>query len=178
LQGWRRLVVEIPLCPAAEHAGSRVVRAGAHRKPPHRRQRWWCRPWNGDPRHRFTSVLTRQGEPHAVCVERSTGVEPWEGQAGARGYRFAAREVGEALVSVAKGTSYRAAAEIARRKAGRVLAGNPGRRRRSSADEGQLVANWVDVCSESVCPGELPERWPHTLAVDSQNFRVRSGPNS
>jgi hypothetical protein len=105
-------------------------------------------------------------------------LEPWVGQAGAREYRFAAREVGGALVSAAKGTTYRAAAEVARRKAGRVPGGNEGRRRRSPANQGQLVANWVDVCSEFVCLGELPERWPHTLAVDSQNFRVRTGRNS
>ncbi len=109
-------------------------------------------------------------------MECSTALEPWEGQAGAREYRFAAREVGEALVLVAKGTSYRVAAEIARQKAGRVP---PGRRsRRSPANEGQLVANWVDVCSEFVCADQLPERWPHTIAVDSQNFRVNSGPNA
>jgi hypothetical protein len=167
--------MEIPECPVAGHAGSRVVRGGWYGKPPHLRQRWWCRPANGDPKHRFTPVLTRQGEPHAFCVECSTGLEAWEGQAGAREYRFAAREVGEALVLVAKGTSYRVAAEIARQKAGRVPPG--GRSRRSPANEGQLVANWVDVCSEFVCAGELPERWPHTIAVDSQNFRVNSGPN-
>jgi hypothetical protein len=79
------------------------------------------------------------------------------------------------LVSVAKGTTYRAAAGIARRKAGRVPRDKEARRRRSPANEGQLVANWVDVCSEFVCAGELPDRWPHTLAVDSQNFRVNSG---
>jgi len=155
--------------------GSRVVRGGWYGKPPHRRQRWWCRPANGDPKHRFTPVLTRQGDPHAYCVECSTALEPWEGQAGAREYRFAAREVGEALVSVAKGTSYRVAAEIARQKAGRIPAGACSRR--SPANEGQLVANWVDVCSEFICPGQLPDRWPHTIAVDSQNFRVNSGPN-
>ena len=169
--------MEIPECPIPEHAGSRVVRGGWYGKPPHRRQRWWCRPVNGAPKHRFTPVLTRQGEPHPYCVECSTGLEPWEGQAGAREYRFAAREVGEALVSVAKGTSYRAAAEIARQKAGRIPP-ERRRRRRSAANEGQLVANWVDVCSELVCAGQLPERWPHTLAVDSQNFRIRTGPDA
>jgi len=76
-----------------------VVRAGWCGKPPHRRQRWLCRPQNGDRRHRFTPVLTRQGERHAFCVECSTGLEPWEGQAGAREYRFSAREVGEALAA-------------------------------------------------------------------------------
>jgi hypothetical protein len=105
-------------------------------------------------------------------------LEPWEGQAGAREYRFAAREVGEALVSVAKGTSYRAAAEVARVKAGRELPPAGEGSRRSPANEGQLVANWVDVCSEFVCTGALSGRWPHTVAVDSQNFRVNSGPRA
>ncbi len=166
--------MEIPVCPVSEHAGSRVVRGGWYGKPSHRRQRWLCRPTNGDPKHRFTPVLTRQGQPHPFCVECSTGLELWEGQAGAREYRFSAREVGEALVLVAKGSSYRAAAELARQKAGRVLA-ERGHGRRSAANEGQLVANWVDVCSGFICAGELPERWPHAIAVDSQNFRVKSG---
>ncbi len=166
--------MEIPVCPVSEHAGSRVVRGGWYGKPSHRRQRWLCRPTNGDPKHRFTPVLTRQGQPHPFCVECSTGLELWEGQAGAREYRFSAREVGEALVLVAKGSSYRAAAELARQKAGLVLA-ERGHGRRSAANEGQLVANWVDVCSGFICAGELPERWPHAIAVDSQNFRVKSG---
>jgi Transposase, Mutator family len=169
--------MEIPECPIAAHAGSKVVRGGWYGKPPHRRQRWWCRPANGDTKHRFTPVLTRQGEPHPFCVECSTGLEPWEGQAGAREYRFAAREVGEALVSVANGSSYRVAAEIARHKAGRVPPPRP-RKRRSQSNEGQLVANWVDVCGEFVCAEQLPACWPDTVAVDSQNFRVKSGPRT
>src|SRR5947209_18193011 len=112
--------MEVRACPIPEHAGSRVVRGGWYGKAPHRRQRWWCRPANGDPKHRFTPLLTRQGDPHAYCVECSTALEPWEGQAGAREYRFAAREVGEALVAVARGSSYQAAAEAARRHAGRL----------------------------------------------------------
>lgn len=154
-----------------------MVRAGRYGKPPHVRQRWWCQPSNGDPRHRFTPVLTRQGEPHAFCVECSTALEPWEGQAGARDYWFAAREVGEALVSVAEGCSYRVAAESARRQAGRVPPTPTERqaRRRDPARDGQIVANWVDVFTGLVCAGELPERWPHTLLVDSMNFRIRTG---
>jgi hypothetical protein len=46
--------------------------------------------------------------------------EEWEGQAGARTYWFAAREVGAALAAVAGGASYRAASEQARRQADRV----------------------------------------------------------
>lgn len=56
------------------------------------------------PPHRFTPVLTHQGEPHRFC-ECSTALEPWEGQAGARDYRFGTHEVGEALVAVARGAS-------------------------------------------------------------------------
>jgi hypothetical protein len=171
--------MEIPECPILEHAGAKVLRGGWYGKPPHRRQRWWCVPANGDAKHRFTPVLTRQGSPHGFCVECSTGLEPWEGQAGAREYRFAAREVGAALASVAAGTSYRTAAEIARQKAGRMPAPKRGRRqRRQTANEGQLVANWLDVCGELVCAGQLPDRWPETLLVDSQNFPVKSGPNT
>jgi hypothetical protein len=170
--------MEIPECPIAEHAGSTVVRAGWNGKAPHRRQRWLCRPANGEPRHRFIPVLTRQGEPHAYCVECSTGLEPWEGQAGARDYRFAAREVGEALVAVAAGASYRAAAEAARKRAQREPTGGtrkPGARLRDALRDGQIVANWIDVFAELICAEELPRHWPETLLVDSKNFRIHSG---
>ena len=170
--------MEIPECPIAEHAGSVVVRAGWYGKPPHRRQRWLCRPTNGDSRHRFTPVLTRQGEPGAYCVECSTGLEPWEGQAGAREYRFAAREVGEALAAVAAGASYRQAAEAARRRAHREPSGqarNGHARRRDPLRDGQIVANWIDVFAGVVSAAELPRRWPETLLIDSKNFRIRSG---
>jgi hypothetical protein len=56
----------------------------------------------------------------------------------------------------------------------RLKAGADGARRRN---EGQLVANWVDVCGRFICAGQLPERWPHTIAVASQNFRIKSGAN-
>jgi hypothetical protein len=172
-------VVEVPVCEIAEHAGGRVVRAGWYGKAPHRRQRWLCRPGNGDAPHRFTPVLPRQGEPHAYCVECSTALEPWEGQAGAREYRFPAREVGEALVAVAKGATYRVAAEAARRHGGRVPGAPSGgrreRRRRDPARDGQLVANWVDVFTGLVCDGHLAMRWPDVLLVDSKGFRIKSG---
>ncbi len=65
-------------------------------------------------------MLTRQGEPRPVCVECSTRLEEWEGQAGARDYRFAAREIGDALAAVARGTSYKSAAKMARLAADRM----------------------------------------------------------
>jgi len=170
--------VEIPVCLVAGHGGGTVVRAGWYGKRPHRRQRWLCRPANGAAPHRFTPVLTRQGEPHPVCVECSTALEPWEGQAGARDYRFAAREVGEALVAVARGASYRSAAEAARRAGDRMPAAASRERRWSDRDparDAQLVCNWIDVFSELVCAQELPACWPAVLLVDSRGFRITTG---
>lgn len=170
--------MEVPQCRVAGHAGGVVVRAGLYGKAPHRRQRWLCRPPNGDVSHRFTPVLTRQGEPHPFCEECSTALEPWEGQAGAREYRFAAREVGEALVAVARGASYKSAAQAARHAADRLPEAAPSRRHwryRDPARDGQLVANWVDVFSDLVCGDELPERWPAVLLIDSRGFRITTG---
>jgi hypothetical protein len=48
--------------------------------------------------------------------------------------------------------------------------------RRDAARDGQLVANWVDVFSEPLCAGLLPERWPELLVIDSTEMRVKSGP--
>ena len=89
---------------------------------------------------------------------------------------FSAREVGRALALVAAGESYRQAASVARRAAGRSqkrLTGN-GRRRDPNLD-GQLVANWVDSLAPIVCAGELPGRWPDRLALDSREFRIDRG---
>src|SRR5215216_3860711 len=166
--------VEVAECP--EHPGSRVVRAGWYGKPPHRRQRWLCRPVDGGRPLRLCGVLPRQATSEHYCVECSTRLERWEGQAGAREYWFSAREVGRALALVAAGESYRQAASVARRAAGRSqkrLTGN-GRRRDPNLD-GQLVANWVDSLAPIVCAGELPGRWPDRLALDSREFRIDRG---
>lgn len=167
------------MCPNPAHAGSRVTRAGWYGKAPHLRQRWWCRPVNGEPSHRFAEVLPRQttSQHGHVCVECSTKLEPWEGQAGAREYLFAAREVGHALAMVASGVTYREAGRAARAMAERShghLTGHRRRRRDPNLD-GQLVANWVDALSPLITDGELPKAWPERLAVDSVEFRVRGG---
>ena len=87
------------------------------------------------------------------------------GQAGARGYRFAAREVGEALALVARGATYRDAAFGARRHGDRLpLVRLTGRAQcRDATRDGQLVANWVDVFTEPLSAGVLPEKWPEVL---------------
>lgn len=172
--------MEVPRCPDPAHAGGRVVRDGWYGKPPHRRQRWRCRPPDGDRPHRFCEVLRRQAASEHYCVECSTRLERWEGQAGAREYWFSAREVGQALALVAAGESYRQAAFAARRAAGRIherLTGGRRRRRDPNLD-GQLVANWVDLLAPIVTAGELPGRWPERLALDSREFRIDRGPRA
>ncbi len=172
--------MEVPRCPNGAHVGGRVVRAGWYGKPPHRRQRWLCRPLNGAVAHRFCELLPRQATSEHFCVECSTQLERWEGQAGAREYWFSAREVGHALALVAAGESYRQAAWAARRAGGRTheaLTGGRGRRRDPNLD-GQLVANWVDSLAAIVTAGELAERWPQRLALDSREFRIDRGPRA
>ena len=102
----------------------------------------------------------------------------WEGQAGARGYRFAAREVGESLALVARGATYRDAAFAARRHGDRLPAVRlTGRAQcRDATRDGQLVANWVDVFAEPLSAGVLPEQWPEVLVIDSAELQVKSGP--
>jgi hypothetical protein len=105
-------------------------------------------------------------------------LEEWEGQAGARDYRFAAREIGDALAAVARGTSYKSAAQMARLAGDRMppsASGDRGWRYRDPARDGQLVANWIDVYSDLVCAGELPERWPAILLLDCRGFRITTG---
>lgn len=171
--------MEVPPCRYAALVGSRVVRDGWYGRPPLRRQRWLCRPPEGSP-HRFSEVLSRQVTSGHYCVECSTRLERWEGQAGAREFWFSAREVGRALALVAAGESYREAASVARRAAGRTheqLTGRRHRRRDPNLD-GQLVANWVDSLAPIITAGELPARWPERLALDSREFRIDRGPRA
>jgi hypothetical protein len=44
--------------------------------------------------------------------------------------------------------------------------------------DGQLVANWVDSLAAIVTAGELPQRWPQRLALDSREFRIDRGPRA
>jgi hypothetical protein len=57
------------------------------------------------------------------------------------------------------------------------LTGGRGRRRDPNLD-GQLVANWVDSLAAVVTAGELPDRWPERLALDSREFRIDRGPRA
>ena len=154
------------------------MRAGWYGRPPHRRQRWLCRPRSGEP-HRFTELLPRRETDRSLCRSCFTRLEPWEGQPGPRSYSFTAREIAELSVRVAAGDTYRSAAQAVRRLAGRPEAGQPapaGRRR--SLSEGQLAANWVDCFADVVTAGGRAQEWPAIVALDAMAFQVVAGANA
>src|SRR5918995_7053435 len=169
--------MEVPVCPDPAHAGGRVVRAGWGGRPPHRRQRWLCRPGGGEP-HRFTELLPRREADRSLCRSCFTQLEPWEGQPGPRTYSFTAREVAYLLVRVAEGATYRSVAQAVRRLAGRPEAGQPRSGRRRSLSEGQLAANWVDCFAELVTRSDPQRGWPAIVVLDSIAFEVVSGANA
>jgi hypothetical protein len=172
--------MERPRCPNPEHAGSRVTRAGWYGKAPHRHQLWWCRTADGQ-KHRFAELLPRRETPSCTCRECSTVLEQWEGQPSARQHSFSAREIAAALVLVARGESYRRAAENVRKTSGRWLDGSFQRSfthrqdRRDENADGQIVANWIDTLAPALLEEKLPTSWPHELVVDSVEFRIKNG---
>lgn len=175
-------MVDIPKC--GEHRNSVVVRAGWYGRPGQQRQRWWCRPVDGQPAHRFAETLPRivaGGPGEHSCGECATTLEPWEGQPAPRLYGFTARHVAQALVLVARGESYRRTAAIVRSAAGRPLDDTPrrtvdGRVLAPPHQHGQLVSDWVEVFAPVIWAAYAPTRWPSWVLIDDTSFRVtRSG---
>lgn len=160
-----------------------VVRAGWYGRPGQQRQRWWCRPRDGQDGHRFTETLPRivAGDQGGLaCGECATTLEPWEGQPAPRLYGFTARHVAQALVMVARGQSYRRTAATVRAAAGRPLDDIP---RRSAGGQvlapaqqhGQLISDWVEVFAPVIWAAYAPARWPCWLLIDDTSFRVSAG---
>lgn len=153
----------LPACPDPTHAGSHVVKAGTYGHPQRKRQRFRCFPTNGDEPHRFTPLLTRPLLPEdASCVECASHLEPWQGQPGARDYRYDARAIARTLVRISEGASYREASMEARRRRKGPLA--PWER------NGHLASSWVDVFAPVVAGPSLPARWPEVVVLDSKKF--------
>lgn len=169
------LGMEIPECPLG-HRGA-VVRAGWYGRAGQRRQRWLCRPVEGEP-HRFAEVLPRivASAAEHVCADCATQLEPWEGQPAPRLYGFAARDVAHALALVAGGATYRATAAAVRTAAGRELDTVPrrnakGRRRPPANSHAGLVSDWVEVFAPLIWTAYAPAQWPSRLVLDSAEFR-------
>jgi hypothetical protein len=158
------------------HHGS-VVRAGWYGRAGQRRQRWLCRPEEGES-HRFAEVLPRivASASGQVCSDCATQLEPWEGQPAPRLYGFAARDVAHALMLVAGGASYRATAAAVRTAAGRELSTvstrtAKGRRRAPANAHAGLVSDWVEVFAPLIWAVHAPAEWPRRLVLDSAEFR-------
>jgi hypothetical protein len=183
--------VERPIC--LEHGpDAYVVRAGWYGREGQRRQRWVCKPDRHDRAtwHRFAEVLPRMGTPgHSrECDECATELEAWEGQPAPRLYGFHARDIAAALVLVAGGWSYRAAAERTRIAAGRPLSRDrtrsevrSGRRagKRTTLPSpnrhGQLVSDWVDTFAEVIWRHYAATEWPEAIVVDAAALKYRGG---
>lgn len=60
--------MDVPRCPDLAHAGGRVVRDGWYGKPPHRRQRWRCRPPNG---------VVRTASARCCRARRRASISAW-----------------------------------------------------------------------------------------------------
>jgi Pyridoxamine 5'-phosphate oxidase len=144
-------------------------------------QRWWCKPGNGDPPHRFTPTLTRQqhaqAAPHGFCLECSTQIEAWEGQAGARRYQFAAREVGEALALVARGATLPGGG-VRRSPPWRPAAGRAPDRPRAAPGcrPGRPAGRELGRCLHRTPErGAAARAVPEVLVIDSAELRVKNG---
>lgn len=110
------------------------------------------------------------------CTDCENALAPWEGAKTARDYRFATREIAHALIRVAQGTSYQAAALAARDLADRLRP--PSQRpvttaRRDNNTHGQIVADWVEVFGPVLAAAYAPTHWPERLVVDAEGFRAR-----
>jgi hypothetical protein len=166
--------METPECPDPSHAGSKRVRAGWQGQGKFRRQRWWCVPPSGEPRHRFVGLLPRLAADGCACLECETVLEKWEGPQLPRLYGFTTRQVAKTLVRVAGGWAYRSAADLVRVEAGRPLADGPvtkGKRHFGRNCHGQLVADWVEVFGPVIAAAYAPTEWPERLVLDSDEYR-------
>lgn len=172
--------MERPVCDIDGHEGSKVVRGGWYGAEGQRRQRWWCKPANGE-RHRFAENLPRivdRSQATHACDECATKLEPWEGQPAPRMYGFTARHVAFALSQVAAGATYRSTAAAVRTAAGRELDTKPretagGKPLAPSNNHGQLVSDWVEVFAPVLWAAYAPAAWPDKLLIDEDEFRYR-----
>ena len=140
----------------SEHPRSRVVRDGKTRTAHGvERQRYRCFPKNGDQPHRFTPPLSRLVVNHGeTCSECATLRAVNRGDTNAaRGHKFTARIVAQALERLANGASYGATGVWAKRQMesqhSHGVDGNPAaatgtKQRRNSW---RLAADWVEAFS-------------------------------
>lgn len=161
----------MPSCPRG-HIGAHIVRGGRYGAAGRRRQLFVCRSPAGT--HRFADWLPRQVlATQANCVECLTDLDPEEGPPYPRGYEFPARLIAHALVEVAHGTSYRAAAEWVRAHH-RTKQGKRGQATVAYGANGTLVGDWVEALAPAIWDAHGRTSWPEVVAVDELPFKGAS----
>lgn len=163
-----------PAC--SRHPDSTVWFDGTYGRPPHLRQRYKCRPNDGQPIHRFTEPLPRQQTSDGECFECERHIAAHEGPPTPRRFDFAAREVASALITVGHGRPYRVAGYEVRDRAGRLRKDEKGFLRENK--DGNTVADWVEVFAPVIYERYALTAWPEIVGLDSAPFKVeRIGPS-
>jgi hypothetical protein len=161
-----------PACP--RHPDSTVWFDGRYGKPGHKRQRYICIPPNGDKRHRFTETLPRLHGGTGECLECERNYEAHEGPPTGRKFHYSTRDIAFALAEVGKGISDRRVGLEVRRRAERLKHGKrPRSLGRRSNDDGNTIADWVELYAPAIFETLKPTRWPEIVAFDSQPFAIR-----
>lgn len=123
------------------HRTSDVRFSGTYGPSSHKRQRYLCRPKNGDPEHTFTELLPRKMTHSGDCdqCERKHGSH--EGPPTPRALTFCTHDVARTLVKMGSGTSYRESSKVIRELSGRTWRPDG----RDLVSHGQLGADWTEI---------------------------------
>lgn len=141
--------LNLPRCP--EHPGSRVRAEGTQGKATRVRLRCFYTDTDGTPRKHGFTPQEQAPDPSAVLY----------------GGRYTAADVADALVDVARGSSYTDAARrvtAVRAELGGPMAEDAG------PTSGRLVAAWVDRFAQGVADALAEQSWPQTVVADSTEF--------
>jgi hypothetical protein len=122
--------------------------------------------------------LPRIEAPHDGCAECENHLDPWAGPQAPRLYEVPARPITRALLAVAGGRSYSAAAYQVRKATGigppERFIDRGGDGKTSTKRHGQLVGDWVEVYAPLLWANHAPTDWPDTVVLDSKKFEHRS----
>ena len=161
-----------PTC--RRHPGSTVWFDGKYGAPGHRRQRYRCVPGNGERWHRFTETLPRLHGGTGECLECERGYEAHEGPPTGRQFHYSTRDIAHALLRVGEGVSDRSAGWSVRDRARRLRVGEKRSGRARKNNDGNTVADWVELYAPAIFETLRPTAWPGIVALDSLAFAVRA----
>jgi len=146
----RKPNLTLPRCP--DHPGSVVRAEGQYGSPPRPRLRCFHVGADGKSRkHGFRPSSTQS---------KAWGALP--------GGRYSITDIANALVDVARGSSYTDAARRVQLAGARTRNANADVE--PSAVDGRLVATWVDRFAEPVAARYAEKSWPQTVVLDSTEF--------